>query len=268
MYLLADWYAVALNPCIRSEDALRPRSNAERGSRSGVKEDAARPRVDTVRVGGKLRNVKRPACFSVADRRVSKLRPWLCVSYAAGMSNRSGRKTHSDRLGEDEAQKTLHPQSPAGEAINSNSPDGARREKRSTPIAGRVPSGRRTYVKLQPPDVDRGRRTYVKLRRFGPCCLRRATSNPQRQHSLVSDRMESESSLRSDPGNRDRAPRFLWSETLVESQTVQPLLPDPELDVKAFGQSTPRSFTKLHGSSLADGGAQPAGLFPQNSEGQ
>ena len=48
-------------------------------------------------------------------------------------------------------------------------------------LAGPVPDGRRTYVKLQPPDVDRGRRTYVKLRRFGPCCLRRATSNPQRQ---------------------------------------------------------------------------------------
>ena len=90
---------------------------------------------------GKLRDVKRPACFSVADRRVAKLRPSLCVSHAAGMLNRPGRKTHSDRLGEDEAQKALHPQSPAGEAINSNSPDGARREKdlRQTPTAGRGP---------------------------------------------------------------------------------------------------------------------------------
>ena len=73
--------------------------------------------------------------------------------------------------------------------------------------------------------------------------------------SLVGDLSESESSVKSDPGNRDRAPRFLWSETLVESQTVQPLLPDPELDVKAFGQSTLTSFTKLHGSSLAAGAA-------------
>ena len=146
-----------------------------------MKEDAARPRVDTVRGWGELLNVKRPACFSVADRRVSKLRPWLCVSYAAGMLNRPGRKTHSDRLGEDEAQKALHPQSPAGEAINHSRQTSVQREKRSTPTTGRVPSGRRTYVKLQPPDVDRGRRTYVKLRRFGPCCLRRATSNPQRQ---------------------------------------------------------------------------------------
>ena len=106
-----------------------------------MKEDAARPRVDTVRVGGKLRDVKRPACFSVADRRVSKLRPWLSDSRAAGMLNRPGRKTHSDRLGEDEAQKALHPQSPAGEAINSNHRTGAQREKdlRQTPTAGRGP---------------------------------------------------------------------------------------------------------------------------------
>ena len=51
------------------------------------------------------------------------------------MLNRSGRKTHSDRLGEDEAQKALHPQSTAGEAINSNHRTGAQREKdlRQTP---------------------------------------------------------------------------------------------------------------------------------------
>ena len=110
----------------KTESGERRRSSTQGGCRPSL---------------GKLRNVKRPACFSVADRRVSKLRPWLCVSYAAGMLNRPGRKTHSDRLGEDEAQKALHPQSPAGEAINSNHRTGARREKdlRQTPTAGRGP---------------------------------------------------------------------------------------------------------------------------------
>ena len=87
-------------------------------------------------------------------------------------------------------------------------------------------------------------------------------------NSLVGDLSESESSVKSDPGNRDRAPRFLWSETLDESQTVQTLLPHQRPDVKAFGPSALTSFTKLHASSLEDGAAQPAGLFPQNSEGQ
>ena len=45
------------------------------GRRSGVKEDADRPGWIPSELGEKLLNVKRPACFSVADRRVSKLRP-------------------------------------------------------------------------------------------------------------------------------------------------------------------------------------------------
>ena len=115
------------------------------------------PRVDSVRLGGKLRDVKRPACFSVADRRVSKLRPWLCVSYAAGMLNRPGRKTHSDRLGEDEAQKALHPQSPAGEAINHSRQTSVQQEKRSTPTTGRVPEREKDL--RQTPTAGRGPRT-------------------------------------------------------------------------------------------------------------
>ena len=182
---------------------------------------------------GKLRNVKRPACFSVADRRVSKLRPWLCVSYAAGMLNRPGRKTHSDRLGEDEAQKALHPQSPAGEAINSNSPDGCPTGEGLTSN-----SNRRTWTEDEGPtsnSVVSARAACGELRQIHSGSI-----------SLVGDLSESESSVKSDPGNRDRAPRFLWSETLVESQTVPTLLPHQRPDVKAFGQSAPTSFTELH----------------------
>ena len=47
---------------------------------------------------------------------------------------------------------------PTEGAINPDRQAGVQRKKRSTPIAERVSSGRRTNVKLQPPDLDRGRR--------------------------------------------------------------------------------------------------------------
>ena len=90
------------------------------------------------------------------------------------MWNRSGRKTHSDRLVRTKRKARSVP--------------GVQRKKRSTPTARPVPSERRTNVKLQPPDwCPRGegptsnfnRRTgprtkdQCQLRRFGPRCLRR-----------------------------------------------------------------------------------------------
>ncbi len=68
------------------------------------------------------------------------------------MMSQSKRKTLSDQLAEGRTQKALRPLGPAEGAINPNRQTGARRMKRSTPLAGRVFSGRRTNVKLQPPD--------------------------------------------------------------------------------------------------------------------
>ena len=105
-----------------------------------MKEDAARPGWIPSQLG---KAARREAASLLLSRRPARVEAAarLRVSHAAGMLNRPGRKTHSDRLGEDAAQKALHPQSPAGEAFNSNSPDGARREKdlRQTPTAGRGP---------------------------------------------------------------------------------------------------------------------------------
>ena len=212
MYLLADWYADAVEPVTPFRRRTPPPVECRTRKTEWGERRRSSPRVDSVRLGGKLRDVRRPACFSVADRRVSKLRPWLCVSYAAGMLNRSGRKTHSDRLGEDEAQKALHPQSPAGEAINSNSPDGCPAGEGLTSN-----SNRRTWTEDEGPTSN-----FVVSARAACGELRQIRSG---SNSLVGDLPESESSVRSDPGNRDRAPRFLWSETLVESQTVPTLLP-------------------------------------------
>ena len=88
------------------------------------------------------------------------------------MWNRPGRKTHSDRPGEDAAKGTPsqvssgrshqpqpQDQCPAGEAINSNRKTSAQRVKdqRQTSTAGRGPRTK-----------DQGQ-----LRRFGPSCVRR-----------------------------------------------------------------------------------------------
>ena len=115
-----------------------------------MREDAARPRAQKVR--GEAARREAASLLETADQRMSKLRPWLRVSRAAGMKSQSKRKTHSDQLAEDGAHPVLRPQCPADEAINPNRQTGARRMKRSTPLAGQVFSGRRTNVKLQPPD--------------------------------------------------------------------------------------------------------------------
>ena len=138
---------------------------------------------------------------------MSKLRPWLRVSRAAGMKSQSKRKTHSDQLAEDVAQDALRPQCPASEAINPNRQTGARRMKRSTPLAGRVFSGRRTNVKLQPPDWTEDE---------GP------VSTPSNRPVLLAESyVESAVAafpLGRSPCNRDHAPRFLWSETVVKAK--------------------------------------------------
>ena len=86
-------------------------------------------------------------------------------------------------------------------------PDRARCVKRSTPLAGRVPSGRRTNVnsnrRTGPRTKDRGQ-----LRRFDPRCLRRTNVNSA----------SAAFPLGLSPCNRDHAPRFLWSETVVKAK--------------------------------------------------
>ena len=81
-----------------TSDALRPRSDAGRGRRSGVEEDAARPRGIQRPCWGELRDVKRPACNAVADRRMLNLRS-SCASYAAGAPNRPERRTCLQQAG-------------------------------------------------------------------------------------------------------------------------------------------------------------------------
>ena len=74
-------------------------------------------------------------------------------------------------------------------------------------VAGRRPAGE--GIKHSNRRTGPGTESYVKSVGSGPRCLRRARSNPQRQDSLVGDpSRERIRSVRSYPGNRDRAPKI------------------------------------------------------------
>ena len=125
------------------------------------------PRVGGVRVGEKLRDVKRPACF--------QRQTGACRSCGLAVAVSQPCRGHEEPVG----------------AINPNSQTDVQRMKRSTPIAGRVSSGRRTNVKLQPPDLDRGRR---------------ATSNPPVRSALpAKDQRQLRFSSSTLVGDRGRA---------------------------------------------------------------
>ena len=137
---------------------------------------------------GKAARREAASLLSTADRRMSKLRPSCQSAMPQSMRSLSKRQTRFDRLVEDGAQGALRPSCPTDEAINPNRQAGVQRKKRSTPIAERVSSGRRTNVKLQPPDwtEDEG---LSQLRRFDPCCLRRTNVKLRfSSNSLVGDR--------------------------------------------------------------------------------
>ena len=129
--------------------------------------------------------------------------------------------------------------------INPNLRTGAQREKGLT---------------LQPPDgcptgegptsnLDRrtGPRTkdQRQLRRFGPCCLRRAISNPQRQHSLVGDRRESESSLGAGPGQKGHAPRVSMAGNTGKPDNAT-IITGPKPGWYPLRGLLPESFNRVH----------------------
>ena len=200
-----------LNPCIRSEDALRPRSNAERGRRSGVKEDAARPGWIPSELGKAARREAASLLFSRRPARVEAAALAVCQLC----------RRHVESVG---AKDALRPAGRGRGAEGAPSSESSGRSDQLQPPDG-CPTGegltsnsnRRTWTEDEGPTSN-----FVVSARAACGELRQIRSG---SNSLVGDLSESESSVRSDPGNRDRAPRFLWSETLVESQTVQTLLP-------------------------------------------
>ena len=185
---------------------------------------------------------------------MSKVRPSCQSAMPQSMRSLSKRQTRFDRLVEDGAQGALRPSCPTDEAINPNRQAGVQRKKRSTPIAERVSSGRRTNVKLQPPDwtEDEGPASTPSFRPALP-------AKDQRQlrigsNSLVGDHSGERIILRSYPCNRDHAPRFLWSETLEKAKQCSHYR-GPE--TRKRGPAAPlsriaaKSFTKLNNQPVA-----------------
>ena len=131
------------------------------------------------------------------------------------------------------------------EAINPNSAD-VQRMKRSTPIAGRVSSGRRTNVKLQPPDLDRTEHSNPPVRSG---CLK-----DQRQLRFSSSTLETGGEriiLRSYPCNRDHAPRVSMVGNLGKSLTVQSLSRPGDRQKRACGTPLQDCRQIVHKTSLA-----------------
>ena len=103
------------------------------------------------RPGGKLRDVKRPACFSVADRRVSKLRHDCRTARSQACSvGRGARRTPTDRVRTRRRRRSV----PWVPRLRRSNP--IRRTGR--PTEGAINPDRKTRcpadeaIKLQPPD--------------------------------------------------------------------------------------------------------------------
>ena len=153
---------------------------------------------------------RRPARVEAAAR--------LRVSRAADMSSRSKRKAHFDQLAKDRRDRGDQPQPPAGCPAD---------RRRSTPDAEQVPGRLKDQRQTSTAGLDRGRRTNVKLQPpdwtedEGPTSnfvdsARAACEGPTSNSAVSSIPSWAES-----PCNRDHAPRFLRSETWKNQQHNQ-----------------------------------------------
>ena len=147
-------------------------------------------------------------------------RPCASVGFGSGWG--AARETrNASAWVRTERDQTLRPRRPMKGAINSSHRTGAQQPEGSAPATERCPAGeglkhssRRTVQRAKDLNTPTrwtgpGTEGYVNSAWSGPRCLRRATSNPQRQHSLVGDpSRERIRSVRSYPGNRDRAPKI------------------------------------------------------------
>ena len=151
------------------------------------------------------------------------------------MWNRPGRKTHSDRLVQDETQDAVRPRCPTDEAINPN-------RKTRCPAGEAINSNRKTSAQrekdqrqLQPPDVDRGRRTRVN----SVDSARAACEGPTSNSAVAAFPRGRLYGLPVQQGSRTQVSMV---GNLGKSLTTHPLLPHPEPDVKTFALQPPKSF--------------------------
>ena len=136
--------------------------------------------------------------------------------------------------------------------------------ERSTPSAGRVPSGRSDPLQAlngcpagEGPTSNSNRRTEPRtkdqrqLRRFGPRCLRRTNVNSAPAAIPSWATWGERIILRSCPCNRDHAPRVSMVGNLGKSQTVLSLLPFNAQRKRACNTPFDNCRQIVHKSSLA-----------------
>ena len=141
--------------------------------------------------------------------------PCASMGWGSGWGAESGSRQRLS-LGENEAGSNAPSRWPAGEAINPNSPDGC---PATEAVCSDSPDG---CLVAEGPTSNSNRPTGPGTKGFinsvDPARAACGELGQIRSGSIPSWETlpESESSVRSYPGNRDRAPRFLWSETLVK----------------------------------------------------
>ena len=144
-----------------------------------------------------------------------KAPPCASTGWGSGWGAASGSRQRLS-LGENEVGSVAPSPGPTEEAINLSRRTVARRPERSNSDS---PDGCPT---AEGPTSNSNRRTGPGTKGFinsvGPARAACGELVQIRSGSIPSwaTLPESESSVRSCPGNRDRAPRFLWSETLVK----------------------------------------------------
>ena len=220
------WEKDAARPgCVASElgEAARGEAAGPRCDRRPTHDRRRSSAQGEQRPWGKLRSVKRPACF---QRQTGACRSCgLAVSQpcrgheepvgATDLSS-TGRRTPTDQV------RTKH---------RARSVPGVQRQERSTPTARLMSSGmkrstptRRTGVQRakdqrQTPTAGLGPRTesYVKSAGSIRAACEGPTSNSASAAVPSWETGGERIILRSYPCNRDHAPRFLWSETLEKA---------------------------------------------------
>ena len=164
--------------------------------------------------GGKLRDVKRPACF---HRQTGACRSCgLAVSQPCRRREEPVETTDAFRpTGGGRSTESAPSLSPTEGTINSSRQTGVQRRKRST-SNHRTGVQREKGLSLQPPDwtEDEG---LSPLRWFGPRCLRRTNVNSASAAFPRGRPGESESSSGHARATGITHPGFLWSETLEKA---------------------------------------------------
>ena len=179
--------------------------------------------------------------------------PWLGIPRRGSGSGRGAASNARQRLGQVETQRDQppRPRCPTARAVNSNHRTGVQQSKGISPgpLNGRPAAGGAASNSNR--RAGPGTESCVKSAWSGPRCLRRATSNPQRQHpswGLWGERIIPTVN----PGNRESCPQDFYGWKPWKIQTTQALSQAPGRK-KTPCSTPPEIFPKLLTGTAASG---------------